>query len=283
MADAIRAGGAKSVLQIHHGGRRCPGRLCGGQPVSASAVPSEITGAEVPRELSEAEIEEIVQSFADATIRAKEAGFDAVEIHGANTYLLQQFVSPHSNRRTDRWGRNRLAFPLAVTDAVLAAAGPDFPVGYRFSPEEPETPGIRLGDTFALVDALLERRLAFLHISLRRFDQPSLHDAASQPVLSQVAQRIGGRVPFIGVGQVRTEQDAKSTLDLGADMVALARTAITDPEWPLEVLFGENRAPRLLVPGENATKKLTIPAGLERRIFNVEGWFGVDGKWEQTR
>lgn len=283
MADAIRSGGAKSVLQIHHGGRRCPGRLCGGQPVSASAIPSEIAGAEVPRALLEAEIEEIIRCFADATRRAKTAGFDAVEIHGANTYLLQQFVSPHSNRREDRWGRDRLAFPLAVADAVLEAAGPDFPVGYRFSPEEPETPGIRLSDTFALVEALCERPLAFLHISLRRYDQPSLHDPSSEPVLALVARRIRGRIPLIGVGQIRTKDDAEAAMALGADMVALARSAITDPDWPIEVVAGENREPHLCVPQEGAARKLTIPAGLERRICDVEGWFCVEGRWEQNR
>lgn len=283
MADAIRAGGGKSCLQIHHGGRRCPGRLCGGQPASASAVAAETPGSEAPRELTENEIREIIDAFAAATVRAKTAGFDSVEIHGANTYLLQQFVSPHSNRRSDTWGRNRLAFPLAVTDAVLDAAGPDFPIGYRFSPEEPETPGIRLADTFALIEALCERPLAFLDISLRRYDQPSLHDPSSKPVLAQVARRIRGRKPLIGVGQIRTKYDAEAAMGLGADLVALGRTAISDPHWPLEVASGEERDPVLCVPLEDAARKLTIPAGLERRIYSVEGWFCVEGRWEQTR
>lgn len=281
MATAIQEGGSKSCLQIHHGGRRCPGRLCGGQSVSASAIPIEYPGAETPRELTEEEIQEIIESFAAAAVRAKAAGFDSVEIHGANTYLLQQFVSPHSNRRRDRWGQNRLAFSIAVTDAVLAAVGPDYPVGYRFSPEEPETPGIRLDDTFALVDALAERPLAWLHVSLRRFDQPSIHDGNPEPVLTRIARRLGGRVPLIGVGQIRNREDAEATLTLGADFAALARAAITEPDWPKVIESGE--PPRLSVPESGAAEALTLPAGLERKIYATEGWFPVDGKWEQTR
>jgi 2,4-dienoyl-CoA reductase-like NADH-dependent reductase (Old Yellow Enzyme family) len=190
-AAAIKAGGAAAALQLHHGGRQAPSRLCG-RPLSASAIPAERPGAETPAAMTEAEILETVEAFADATRRAVEAGFDAVEIHGANTYLLQQFVSPHSNRREDAWGRDRLKFPLAVVDACLSAAPQGFPVGYRFSPEELETPGIRVADTLRLMDALTTRPLAWLHASLRDFRAPSLHGACDEPVLTRLARRLGG-------------------------------------------------------------------------------------------
>ncbi|MBE0643830.1 MAG: NADH-dependent flavin oxidoreductase, partial [Bacteroidetes bacterium] len=120
-ADAIHDEGALAVLQIHHGGRMCPASLLGHAPLSASAVPAERPGADIPRAMTEEEILACIDAFADATRRAIAAGYDGVEIHGANTYLLQQFFSPHSNRRDDAWGgtlEKRMRFPLAVARAV---------------------------------------------------------------------------------------------------------------------------------------------------------------------
>lgn len=103
---------------------------------------------------------------------AIQAGFDGVEIHGANGYLLQQFYSGASNRRTDKWGgarEKRMRFPLAVLDAVLEARKEsgrnDFIVGYRFSPEEPWDDGLTMEDTLALIDELRKRNLDYLHVS----------------------------------------------------------------------------------------------------------------------
>lgn len=286
VAEAIHESGAAAVLQIHHGGRACPSRLCGGVPLSASAIPFDRPNAETPRAMAESEIEEAIRSFADAAARAKEAGFDGVEIHGANTYLLQQFVSPHSNRRKDAWGQDRLKFPLAVTDAVLAAVGPGFSVGYRFSPEEPFEPGIRLPETYALVDALLLRDLDGLHVSLKRFDQPSIVGDFDDPTLALLSRRIeshsrpGRRPAFIGVGQVKTAEDFASARALGADLVALGRAAISEPEWPSVVESGGS--PRALVPAAGSGEALTLPELLARKIESTEGWFSVEGKWDQA-
>ena len=122
--------------------------------------------------MTESEIQEIIRAFGESTRRAIEAGYDGIEIHGANGYLVQQFFSPHSNRRDDQWGgsvENRMKFPLAIVDEVQRvvaehAKGP-FIVGYRFSPEEPETPGITMADTLDLVDALADKNLDYLHVS----------------------------------------------------------------------------------------------------------------------
>jgi len=269
VADAIHAGGSKAILQIHHGGRQCPPDLAGGECVSASAIPSERPNAPTPRALEDVEIREIIDAFAAATDRARRAGYDAVEIHGANTYLLQQFVSPHSNRREDEWGQDRLKFPLAVTDACLAAAN-GLPIGYRFSPEEPETPGIRLDDTLALVDALAKRPLAFLHISLRRYDQPSIH-GGEEPIVTPILRQIAGRVPLITVGSVKTMADARAALDLGPQMVAVGRSAISEPEFVESLAAG--REARSTVPRGDFATELTLPRGLADKIEAVEGWF----------
>ncbi|HRJ27893.1 MAG TPA: hypothetical protein PLO61_10345 [Fimbriimonadaceae bacterium] len=273
-SGAIQSGGSAAVLQIHHGGRACSAALSGEQPWSASAIPSERPNAETPRAMTETDIQTAIDAYASAALRAKRARFDGVEIHGANTYLLQQFVSPHSNRRNDAWGQDRLKFPLAVVDAVLAAVGPDFPVGYRFSPEEMETPGIRWPDTAALLESLAQRPLAWVHISLGKFDQSSLVGDYDDPTLARVHRALGGRVPLIGVGQIQTLDDAERCLQLGCELVAIGRAAITEPEWPMVALAGGQ--PRLKMPRQDAESKLTLPAGLVERIAGAPGWFETE-------
>ena len=114
LAKAIQGEGAKAIIQIFHGGRMTSrATLSGEQPVSASAVAAKRPDAETPRAMSEEEIVETIQAFGKATRRAIESGFDGIELHGANTYLIQQFFSPHSNRREDQWGgslENRYRF-----------------------------------------------------------------------------------------------------------------------------------------------------------------------------
>ncbi len=224
--------------------------------------------------MTEAEIEHTVHAYAEGAVRARDAGFDGVEVHGANTYLLQQFVSPHSNRRTDAWGADRLRFPLAVTDAVLESVGPEFSVGYRFSPEEKHEPGIVLQDTLALVEALSDRPLDWLHVSLQRWDQPSVRGEGQVPVLSTLIEQIAGRVPLIGVGGVTTLAEAQGCLAMGTDLVAVGRAAITDPEWPRRIGSGE--PVRLKVPAQNAGSVLTLPKGLEEKIYATPGWFELE-------
>src|SRR5699024_9800692 len=142
------------------------------KPVAASTGKALREDAEEPEALTSEQVEEMIKHFGDAARRAMESGFDGVEIHGANTYLIQQFFSPHSNRREDQWGGSReKRFKFindlvdAVTDTVDNSNVNDFIVGYRFSPEEFETPGLRLDDTFYLIDQLCHKPLDYLHIS----------------------------------------------------------------------------------------------------------------------
>ena len=160
-AQIIQKQGAKAILQIHHGGSKAMAELNRRDKISASA--SEEEGA---REASAAEVEELIASFAQAADLAIRAGFDGVEIHGANGYLIQQFYSAQSNRRSDQWGgslENRMRFPLAVVDAVAAVREKhqrnDFIIGYRFSPEEAGEDGLTMAETGALIDALVQKPL----------------------------------------------------------------------------------------------------------------------------
>jgi 2,4-dienoyl-CoA reductase-like NADH-dependent reductase (Old Yellow Enzyme family) len=272
-AQAIQSGGATAVLQIHHGGRMCPGRLCGGQPISASDVRADRPTAETPRPMTEAEIDEVLSSYAAGARRAKEAGFDGVEIHGANTYLIQQFVSPETNLRDDQWGEDKYLFACETVDRVRAAVGANYPVGYRFSPEELEPNGIRLAHTLELLDRLRARSLAWLHISLGKWNQPSLRGEYEEPTLTLVRRHLGDHVPLIGVGGVFSLADAEACLE-ACDLVAIGKAAISEPEWPAKAL---TEGPiRTTIPATNAAQELTLPLGLERKIYAVSGWFQVE-------
>ncbi|PLT34487.1 NADH-dependent flavin oxidoreductase [Bacillus sp. V5-8f] len=281
LATAIKEQGAKAVLQIFHGGRMCPPELVpNGETVSASAVAPEGEGQPVPRALSEAEVESIIRDFGEATRRAIEAGYDGVEIHGANGYLIQQFFSPHSNRREDKWGgslEKRMNFPIAVIDEVKKAvseyAKEPFIVGYRFSPEEPETPGITMADTLAFVDALAAKDLDYLHVSLQDFwSEPRRGVEDNRPRIELIMEKAGQRVPVIGVGSIHTADEALKALETGVPLLALGRVLIMDPDWVQKVQQGRESEIVTKID-KNAQKELVIPDPLWQAIINTPGWF----------
>lgn len=247
LAATAKEQGAKAILQIFHAGRMSTPELTGNDVVSASDIAAPRPGAAYPRALSEEEIDGIIESFAATTQRAISAGFDGVEIHGANSYLIQQFFSPHSNRRNDAWGgtrEKRARFPLAVVDAVCAVvrsrASKDFIVGYRFSPEEIEEPGITLDDTFYLIDQLTQKPLTYLHASLHQYNGTSLRNQDDRHVVGQGLHRhIAGRLPLIGVGSVKTAGELAQAFDCGYELVAVGRALIAEPQWVQKVRHGE--------------------------------------------
>lgn len=244
LSAAIKKNQTKAILQIFHAGRMTDSKILHGvQPVAPSEVAAERPNAQTPRELTETEIFEILESFKQATKRAIKAGFDGVEIHGANTYLIQQFFSPHSNRRTDDWGgtlEKRFKFINdlvdGVTDTVDQSGVKNFAVGYRFSPEEFEEPGIRLSDTLFLVDQLSNKPLDYLHLSLGNFRNHSVSEAFKEkPIIAYIKETINDRLPLIGVGDVRNGSDVKELLAT-ADLAAVGRGILIDPHWGQKVL-----------------------------------------------
>lgn len=284
LAEAIQQKGAKAILQIFHGGRLCPpNAVPNGDVVAPSAVPSERQGAVVPRELTTDEITAIIQGFGETTRRAIEAGFDGVEIHGANGYLIQQFFSPHSNHREDQWGgsvEKRLAFPLAIVDEVKRVvethAKEPFVVGYRFSPEEPETPGITMAETFVLLDALSQKQLDYLHVSLNEFwsaPRRGVEDT-SRPRIEWIQERVGHLVPVIGVGSIHTADDAVKALSTGIPLIALGRELIIEPDWVEKVAEGKE-AEISTILSRDEQERLVIPDPLWKAIMNTPGWFPV--------
>lgn len=244
MANAMQQNGTKAILQIFHAGRMSNSHVLRGErTVSASAVAAERPYAETPQELTADEIEQIITDFGEATRRAIEAGFDGIELHGANTYLLQQFFSPHSNRRTDQWGgdvHDRMRFALAVIARCHAVidqyADRPFILGYRLSPEEIETPGIRLADTLAFIDVLCGQPIDYLHISMGYAWRTSLNDDSDkEPLILKIKRQVAGRLPLIAVGSVEKPADAEKVMAAGIDFVALGRELLRDPKWVQKV------------------------------------------------
>ncbi|MED1795987.1 NADH-dependent flavin oxidoreductase [Brevibacillus nitrificans] len=287
LATAIKEQGAKAVLQIFHAGRMSPPELVPhGKTVSASAVAAEQQGAPVPSELTDAEIQDIIKAFGETTRRAIEAGYDGVEIHGANGYLVQQFFSPHSNRRNDHWGgslEKRMRFPLAIVDevkrVVAAHAKQPFLIGYRFSPEEAETPGITMADTLVLTDALAQKELDYLHVSLMNFwsTPRSAEGTRSETRLELIQKQVASRVPVMGVGSIRTADEALQAFETGVPLLALGRELIIEPEWVEKVQNGQEADIQVEID-KNDQARLEIPDPLWHAILHTPGWFPISQK-----
>lgn len=261
-ANIIKKGGAKAILQIHHGGYQSIPDLVG-EVVAPSAT--EHNGI-MARELSEDEILELIASFGTATRLAIQAGFDGVEIHGANNYLIQQFFSRQSNQRTDQWGgslENRLRFILEVIKAVNHAkttyGTPDFIIGYRFSPEEAGDDGLTMTDSFDLIDNLVKEPLQYLHISLWDFYKKARRGAdSSRTRIEQIYERIDGRLPLIGVGCLLSACDVVRALDTGfADFVAVGKASMINPDFATLLKTGQfERIATAIDPDNNAHYKI---------------------------
>ena len=242
-AQILQQQGAKAILQIHHGGSKAIDDLLDGlDKISASA-----NEAEHAREATAKEVEALIASYAQAADLALRAGFDGVEIHGANGYLIQQFYSAQSNRRNDQWGgslENRMRFPLAVVDAVVAVREKhqrdDFIIGYRFSPEEPGDDGLTMTETGALIDALVQKPLQYLHVSLWEFDKKIRRGGdTAQTRMQFIHERINGKLPLIGVGNLFTADQILAAYETGwAEFIALGKTVMINPHIATQIREG---------------------------------------------
>lgn len=275
LSSVIKEGGAKAILQVFHAGRKAnPADMPDGMSRSASNVPGNREEDNKPARMTEEEINTLIKSFYDVTLRAHQAGFDGIEIHGANTYLLQQFFSPHANRRDDDWGgdiEKRKRLPIAIIEACQKARkqinDPNFIIGYRFSPEENHTPGITLEDTKYLVNELCSTEIDYLHISLGDYNQKSVRDEGIH-LIKEIIKTVNQRKPFIGVGSVLKKVDADKLLALGVDLVAIGRQLIVDPntieKWEKGLTPYE-----LYDPNDD---KRCVPKSLNQVIIDSDGW-----------
>lgn len=252
LASSIKKNGTKAIIQIFSAGRMSSTAILRGkQPVSASEIPAVRADSETPRELSEKEVEQTIKDFGAATKRAIEAGFDGIELHGANTYLLQQFFSPHSNRRNDKWGgslEKRMKFPIAVikeaTKVIEKYAKKPFLLGYRISPEELEEPGITLDDTLQFIDQLKQTKIDYLHISQSDVWRTPLRDESSRQIVNEsLKKRISNAFPMIVVGNLKTPADAEKASE-SFDLVALGHESLWEPKWVQKITNNEESSIR---------------------------------------
>ena len=282
LADAIKTGGAKAVLQIFHAGRM--GNASENELVSASSIKGNynifgpIENMPDPRTLTHEEILEFINGFYETVKRAIKAGFDGVEIHGANSYLIQQFFSPNSNRRDDMWGgsvEKRMRLPLEIIKATNKAksefANEDFIVGYRFSPEEREVPGISLDETLKFVDKLSDENIDYLSVSLSSYNVKSLSDE-NVVVGEKLIEKINGRMPLIASGAIATKQNVEEAEKMGYKMLAVGHALVTDAKWLSKTMNGE--VVESAVDKENFRKQL-IPTNMAQFLINSNGWFKV--------
>lgn len=281
LADAARSGGAPAILQLFHAGNKAiPELVPGGDVVSASAVLTQATpfaAALMPRALSGDEVQQMIKAFGDAARRGIEAGFDGIEIHGAHGFLLQNFLSPATNTRTDEWGgslENRMRFPLAVVAEVKRViaehADRPFAIGVRLSPEEPGENGYRIEQTLTLVDRLLELGIDYLHASLANLltDRP-IDDQDGPSIIARIVERVGQRVPVLAAGGIATPAQASEALATGLSLVAIGRSLIINPDWVSLVQEGQP-VETALDPAKVAA--LAIPAKLWGIIQGLQGW-----------
>lgn len=283
LAKTIQSTGAKAILQIFHVGRMgTSSTLRGEQPVSASAVPALRDFAETPRALSDQEVRELIKAYGEATRRAIQAGFDGVELHGANTYLIQQFFSPHSNRRDDHWGgtrEKRMNFPLAVVqaakEAVKTYAEKPFILGYRISPEEMEEPGITLEDTLELLEKLKTQGLDYFHVSVGNVMQGPMRDKKNKkPVIQIIQEKVGKDIPIIGVGLIQTPDEAIDALALGIPLIAIGREAIVEPDWIKKVREGNEKFIRTEIRPQDRAD-LMLPDAMWEYVESRPGWLPI--------
>ncbi|MBW3127177.1 NADH-dependent flavin oxidoreductase [Hymenobacter profundi] len=286
LADAAKSGGAPAILQIFHAGNKALAPLIpNGDIVSASTMEiaaTAFTPAASSRALREDEIQDIIQAFGQATRRAIEAGFDGVELHGAHGFLLQNFLSPYFNQRTDEWGgslENRLRFPLAVVQEVQRViqehTEQPFLLGYRISPDEPQDGGLRIHDVYELLDRLALLDIDYVHVSLPSVLTAKPVDSQDdQLVVEGVLARVNGRLPVIAAGHIRTPAEARQALSLGLSLVAVGQALVVNPNWlELATSGREDEIQAALQPSKVEERR--IPGKLWGIIQVATGWFTV--------
>ena len=240
LAEAIKSYGACAALQIGHAGRQTRSEISGHQILAPSAIPLKGT-VEVPKEMSMEEIQEIIHAFGTGALRAKRAGFDAVELHGTHGYLLNEFLSPYTNKRTDAYGGsfdNRLRFPIEVIREVRSKAGETYPIIFRLCANEyiEGEEGITLDLAKKIAPRLVEAGIDILHITGGMYEtrehlvQPLYYSQGYHVYLAEGIKQVVDTTPVITAGSITDPHMADKILEEGkADLIAMGRGLIADP------------------------------------------------------
>ena len=243
LASTIQQEGALACLQINHAGRFAHATQ---NPLAPSAVN---TFGRMPGAMEKTDIRYVIDKYASAAARAKSAGFDLVELHGGTGYLLAQFLSPRTNKRSDRYGGsldNRQRFALEVLSRVKETVDP-FPVGYRFLADEWLPDGLQLEESVRFAERLAQAGIAYISVmggTYESFSLPEIVEKSKQEgymldLAAAVRARVG--VPVIAAGRLATGASAERAISQGkTDLIGLARVLWADPEWPKKVYEGRD-------------------------------------------
>lgn len=251
LTESVKAHGARVGIQLAHGGAQALSRVTGHQAVAPSSMPYTVneivTETHVPKELTLKEIDQIIRRFSDAADRAKRSGFDTIEIHGAHGYLIYQFLSPLTNKRTDAYGgdlEGRAKFAIEVVRAVRERIS-DTPVIFRISAEEFAEGGLKIEDSVEVCKWLETAGVDGIHVSGGSY--LSTYTYMVPPMMlppgcflhlaEKIKETVG--VPVITAGRLHYPLLAETAIMEGkTDMVALGRQLLADPEWPNKVRDG---------------------------------------------
>ena len=241
VTDRVHGAGGRIAMQILHAGRYAYGKDC----VSASAVKSPISPF-VPRALDEDGIETQIADMVTAALRAREAGYDGVEVMGSEGYFLNQFLVTHVNRRTDRWGgsyHNRMRLPVEVVRRVRAAVGPDFIVIYRISLIDLVPDGSTWDEVVLLAQAVQAAGATMLNsgIGWHEARVPTIATSVPRAAFADLTARlrVAVSIPVIASNRINTPAVAERILATGqADMVSMARPFLADPDFVAKAATG---------------------------------------------
>lgn len=246
LTKRIHLAGGKIAAQIYHAGRETSSQVTGEKPIAPSAL-KDPTMPEIPRELTKNEIHELVEQFGDCARRVKEAGFDAVEVHGAHGYLIGAFLSPFSNKRCDEYGgtlENRARFAVEIVKNIREKCGEDYPIIFRMSTNEYVHGGLQIEETKAIAMLLEKAGVDCLHCSQGVYASthtiiPSFMTPKGYYVNHASEIKSVVNIPVIAVGRINDINTAESILlSNKADMVTMARASLADPELPCKVMNG---------------------------------------------
>ena len=262
-AKIIKEQGALAINQIHHGGYQSIK-----DPYAPSAEPANELikkqgGQPMCKEFTTEQIQKLIEGFAYATELSIKAGYDGIEIHGANNYLIQQFYSPFTNRRTDEWGgsdEKRMNFPLKVVDACCKIREkykkPEFIIGYRLSPEEPFEPGITMTETLKLVKELVKKPIQYIHISQwNYFKKARRGEGAGTERLKLIHEITKGKVALMGVGGLKSEEDLNRAYDTGfCEFIAVGGASMVNRDFGILLKEGKGSQLGLEIDPEHPEK-----------------------------
>ncbi|QRV13610.1 NADH:flavin oxidoreductase [Haloterrigena salifodinae] len=247
VTDAVHDEGAPIFAQLMHAGALSQGNRYTDERLAPSAVRPKGEQLEMyggsgefpePRAATADDIEDVIETFVAAAERAVEANFDGVEVHGANGYLLDQFLTTYTNERDDEYGgdvKNRIRLTAEVLEAVQAATPDEFVVGVRISQSKVNDPDYRWpggeDDAAVVFETLSDAGADYLHVTEEDVTTPAFE---SGPTLTELANRYGD-APVIANGALEDPDAARATVAEGADLITLAKGALANPDWPQRV------------------------------------------------